>query len=206
MISISHGLTLNPINIHIYIPVTGCATRIAHACSSGRTHKRTPIDRAASVRIYIYICRYIYLPGGANRRGVECRRRVDDTEGATHGIPRGRTTTGRQSVTGVAGVLHVEYAKQGTEYGILFFFSLFCLKQSTGHTHTTHTTKTKACFVITCTLKMYVFTSYEQALVCLSNREMIDASRGRRLHRRMANNRLTTIFFSNYVGLIYSAI
>jgi len=28
---------------------------------------------------------------------VECRRRVGDTKGATYGIPRGRTTTGRQS-------------------------------------------------------------------------------------------------------------
>ena len=42
----------------------------------------------------------------------------------------------------------------------------------------------------------------EQALVCLSNREIVDASRGRTFHCKMANNR----FFSNCFGLIYLAI
>ena len=35
----------------------------------------------------------------------------------------------------------------------------------------------------------------EQALVCLSDREIVDASRGRTLHCKMANNRLITVFF-----------
>jgi len=47
---------------------------------------------------------------------------------------------------------------------------------------------------------------YEQALVFLSNREIVDASRGRTFHCKMANNRLITVFFSNWVGLIYLAV
>jgi len=35
----------------------------------------------------------------------------------------------------------------------------------------------------------------EQALVCLPNREIVDASRGRTFHCEMANNRLITVFF-----------
>jgi len=34
---------------------------------------------------------------------------------------------------------------------------------------------------------------YEQTLVCLSNREIVDASRGRTLHCKMANNRVITV-------------
>jgi len=39
------------------------------------------------------------------------------------------------------------------------------------------------------------FTGYchEQALVCLSNREIVDASRGRTLHYKMANNHLKVL-------------
>jgi len=37
-------------------------------------------------------------------------------------------------------------------------------------------------------------TLYEQALVCLSNREIVDASRGCTFHCKMANNRLITVF------------
>ena len=47
---------------------------------------------------------------------------------------------------------------------------------------------------------------YEQALVCLSNRETVDASRGRTFHCKMANKRLITVFFSNSFGLIHLAI
>ena len=36
-------------------------------------------------------------------------------------------------------------------------------------------------------------TGYEQALVCLSNREIVDASRGCTFHCKMANNRLMTV-------------
>ena len=36
--------------------------------------------------------------------------------------------------------------------------------------------------------------SYEQALVCLSNREIVDASRGRPFHYKMANDRSITDF------------
>jgi len=36
---------------------------------------------------------------------------------------------------------------------------------------------------------------HEQALGCLSNREIVDASRGRTFHCKMANNRLITVFF-----------
>ena len=39
-----------------------------------------------------------------------------------------------------------------------------------------------------------VATVYEQALVCLSNKEIVDASRGRRFHCKMANNRLIPFF------------
>ena len=35
----------------------------------------------------------------------------------------------------------------------------------------------------------------DQALVCLSNREIVDASRGCTFHCNMANNRLITVFF-----------
>jgi len=66
-----------------------------------------------------------------------------------------------------------------------------------------------AYFVNTATLSLYVFVSYtgvtrrnEQALVCLSNRETVDASRGCTFHCKMTNNR----FFSNCFGLIYLAI
>ena len=48
--------------------------------------------------------------------------------------------------------------------------------------------------------------THEQALVCLSNREIVDASRGRIFHCKMANNRLITVFFSNCVGLFYVTI
>ena len=34
----------------------------------------------------------------------------------------------------------------------------------------------------------------EQALVCLSNRKLVNASRGRPLHYKMANNRSITVF------------
>jgi len=44
--------------------------------------------------------------------------------------------------------------------------------------------------------------SHEQALVCLSNREIVDASRGCTFYCKMANNR----FFSNCFGLVYLAI
>jgi len=47
---------------------------------------------------------------------------------------------------------------------------------------------------------------YEQALICLSDREIVDASRGRTFHCKMANDRLFTCFCSNGVGLIYLAI
>ena len=54
---------------------------------------------------------------------------------------------------------------------------------------------------------MYLFLDvYEQALVCLSNREVAYASRGRTFHSEMANNRFITVVFSNCVGLIYLAI
>jgi len=43
---------------------------------------------------------------------------------------------------------------------------------------------------------------YEQALVCLSIIESLDASRGRQFHCKRANN----CFFFNCVGLIYLAI
>ena len=36
----------------------------------------------------------------------------------------------------------------------------------------------------------YYYYCYEQALVCLSNREIVDASRGRIFHCKMANNRV----------------
>jgi len=36
---------------------------------------------------------------------------------------------------------------------------------------------------------------HKQALVCLSNREIMDASRGRTCHCLMANNRIMTVFF-----------
>jgi len=35
----------------------------------------------------------------------------------------------------------------------------------------------------------FLFEVYEQALVCLSDREIVDASRGRTFHCKMANNR-----------------
>jgi len=48
--------------------------------------------------------------------------------------------------------------------------------------------------------------AYEQALVCLSNREVVDASRGCTFHCKMACNCLLTVVFSNWFGLIYLAI
>jgi len=36
---------------------------------------------------------------------------------------------------------------------------------------------------------------YEQALVCISNWDIVDASRGRTCHCKMANNRLITVVF-----------
>jgi len=51
-----------------------------------------------------------------------------------------------------------------------------------------------------------VFTRYEQAaLGCLSVREIVDTSRGRTFHCKMAKPRLITVFFKG-VGLIYLAI
>ena len=46
----------------------------------------------------------------------------------------------------------------------------------------------------------------EQALVRRSNREIVDASRGRTFHCKIAKNRLRTVFFSNCVALIHLAI
>ena len=45
---------------------------------------------------------------------------------------------------------------------------------------------------------MYIYWDhlvYEQALVCLSNRDIVDASRGRTVLCKMANNCLITVFF-----------
>jgi len=61
------------------------------------------------------------------------------------------------------------------------------------HTQTTHT----HIYMISSDLALN-----EQALVCLSNRKLVDASRGRTFHYKMANN----VFFSDCVGLIYLAI
>ena len=38
-------------------------------------------------------------------------------------------------------------------------------------------------------------TMHAQALACLSNREVIDATKGRTFHCKMANNRQITVFF-----------
>jgi len=38
--------------------------------------------------------------------------------------------------------------------------------------------------------------AHEQALVCLSNREIVDASRGRTFHCKMANNRFFSLIVS----------
>jgi len=46
----------------------------------------------------------------------------------------------------------------------------------------------------------------EQSLVCLSNREVVEASRRRPFHFKVANNRLITVIFSTGVGLIYVSI
>jgi len=59
-------------------------------------------------------------------------------------------------------------------------------------------------------MNVYIYTrnrqrmhhEHEQALVCLSNREIVYASRGRTFHCKMANNR----FFTNRFGLISLAI
>jgi len=52
-------------------------------------------------------------------------------------------------------------------------------------------------------LYLILRSAYEQALVCLSNRDIVDASRGHTFHRKMANNRY---FFNNRFDLIYVAI
>jgi len=65
-----------------------------------------------------------------------------------------------------------------------------------------------ACFLLFGLIRLKVFINpnffgrNEQALVCLSNREIVDASRGRTFHCKTANNR----FFFNCFGLIYLAI
>ena len=48
--------------------------------------------------------------------------------------------------------------------------------------------------------------SHEQALVCLPNRDTVDASRGRTCHCEMATNRVITVVFSTCFGLMYVAI
>jgi len=53
---------------------------------------------------------------------------------------------------------------------------------------------------------MFLRSAYEQALVCLSNRKLVDASRGRKFPCTMANNGLITVVSFNCVGLIYLAI
>jgi len=55
------------------------------------------------------------------------------------------------------------------------------------------------------TVILVLYTCNEQAVVCLSNREIVDASRGRTCHCKIANNRYPLPFFSNYVGLVYLA-
>jgi len=45
---------------------------------------------------------------------------------------------------------------------------------------------------------------HEQVLVCLSNREIVDASRGRTFYCKMANNRIITFFYN--VGKIHVAM
>ena len=42
----------------------------------------------------------------------------------------------------------------------------------------------------------------EQALVCLFNIDIVDASRGCTFHCKMANKGLITVFFSNLFGLV----
>ena len=41
---------------------------------------------------------------------------------------------------------------------------------------------------------LYHSRGYEQALVCLSNGEIVDASRGRTFHYKMANHCFITVF------------
>jgi len=48
-------------------------------------------------------------------------------DSCTNGLTRG---------WGGGGVLPVEYAERGKEYGVLFIVSLFCVKRSTGDTQT----------------------------------------------------------------------
>jgi len=47
---------------------------------------------------------------------------------------------------------------------------------------------------------------HEQALVCRSNREIVDVSKGRTFHCKMANNCVITGLVSNSVVLIHLAI
>ena len=47
---------------------------------------------------------------------------------------------------------------------------------------------------------------HEQALVCHSNIEIVDASRWCTFNCKMANNCFISVFFTYCVGLIYSAI
>ena len=49
-------------------------------------------------------------------------------------------------------------------------------------------------------------TTYEQALDCLYNIEILDVSRGCTFHYKMENNRLITVFLSNCFGRIHLAI
>jgi len=48
--------------------------------------------------------------------------------------------------------------------------------------------------------------AHKQALVCLSDREIVDWSRGQQFHCKMANNRSIPILFFTRISLVYLAI
>jgi len=90
----------------------------------------------------------------------------------------------------------------GVKYGILFICSLFYEYSNLEcvHIHVRYRANQAEYVIRTLVAASQEYVNaystrkvhYEQALVCLSNREIVDASRGCTVHCKMANNRLIT--------------
>ena len=73
-------------------------------------------------------------------------------------------------------------------YLYLYMYTYIICKYTYTHTHI-HMRQFATLCVVVRSGRTSGCVRYEQALVCLSNREIVDASRGRTFHCKMANNR-----------------
>jgi len=143
------------------------------------------ISISISISIYLYISVYIYLPVSAPLRSLRGRNSL--------AIWRQTSREHRNSRAGA----RPKHLRRETQNGLTLLGSYIGspgIWENPSHS------------VFAVAIGGYFTRTYEQALVCFSNRETVDASGGRPFHCKMANNRLITVVFSNWFGRIYLAI